>query len=157
MALRVIDSLALRYEPLIMLLGRVCIGSLYLVVGINHARELTWLTHFMVGLPGSAQAWAIQAATIEIGQQNAKRWLKILNDHWIGPKNQYLCGNQITIADYFGAALVTLGEVIRCDLSAYPNVQRWLNNMKKLPSWAPVNEVFHGLVDSVKQQQFHAI
>ena len=57
-----------------------------------------------------------QAATIEIGQQNAKRWLKILNDHWIGPKNQYLCGDQITIADYFGAALVTLGEVIRCRL-----------------------------------------
>ena len=26
-----------------------------------------------------------QAATIEIGQQNAKRWLKILNDYWIGP------------------------------------------------------------------------
>src|SRR6201988_2849619 len=64
-----------------------------------------------------------QAATIEVGQQNAKRWLKVLNDHWIGPKKQYLCGDQITIADYFGAALVTLGEVIRCDLSAYPNVQ----------------------------------
>jgi glutathione S-transferase len=98
-----------------------------------------------------------QAATIEIGQQNAKRWLKILNDHWIGPKKQYLCGDQITIADYFGAALVTLGEVIRCDFSAYPNVQRWLNNMKKLPSWGPVNEVFHGLVASVKEQPFHAI
>ena len=98
-----------------------------------------------------------QAATIEIGQQNAKRWLKILNDYWIGPSNQYLCGNQITIADYFGAALVTLGEVIRCDLSAYPNVQRWLNNMKKLPSWGPVNEVFHGLVASQKETPFHAI
>jgi glutathione S-transferase len=98
-----------------------------------------------------------QAATIEIGQQNAKRWLKILNDHWIGPKKQYLCGDQITIADYFGAALVTLGEVVRCDFSAYPNVERWLNNVKKLPSWGPVNEVFHGLVASVKDQPFHAI
>ena len=27
-----------------------------------------------------------QAATIEFGQQNAKRWLQILNDYWIGPK-----------------------------------------------------------------------
>jgi glutathione S-transferase len=52
---------------------------------------------------------------------------------------------------------VTLGEVVRCDFSAYPNVQRWLNNMKKLPSWNPVNEVFHGLVASVKEQPFHAI
>ena len=38
----------------------------------------------------------------------------MLNDHWIGPNNNYLCGNQITIADYFGAGLVTLGEVIGC-------------------------------------------
>jgi hypothetical protein len=29
--------------------------------------------------------------------------------------------------------------------------------VKKLPSWNKVNEVFHGLVESVKQQQFHAI
>ena len=57
-----------------------------------------------------------QAATIEMGQQNAKRWLQILNDHWIGPNKPYLCGNEVTIADYFGAGLVTLGEVIRVRL-----------------------------------------
>lgn len=66
MALRVIDSAVLRSEPLILLLGRVCLGSLYLVVGINHWRELTRLTHFMTGLPVSPQAWAIVAATIEV-------------------------------------------------------------------------------------------
>ena len=88
-----------------------------------------------------------QAATIEIGQQNARRWLKILNNHWIGPKKQYLYGDQITIADYFGATLVTLGEVIRCDFSAYPNVHRWLSNVKKLPTWGQVNEVFYRLVE----------
>jgi glutathione S-transferase len=98
-----------------------------------------------------------QSATIEVGQQNARRWLKILNDHWIGPNRRYLCGNEITIADYFGAGILTLGEVIRCDFSAYPNIQRWLANMKKLPSWEPVNEAFYGLVDAVKAQPFHAI
>ncbi|HXY99509.1 MAG TPA: glutathione S-transferase family protein, partial [Stellaceae bacterium] len=40
-----------------------------------------------------------QAATIELGQENSKRWLKVLNDYFIGPNNQYLCGNQLTIAD----------------------------------------------------------
>jgi glutathione S-transferase len=98
-----------------------------------------------------------QSATIEVGQQNARRWLKILNDHWIGPNQRYLCGNEITIADYFGAGIVTLGEVIRCDFSAYPNIQRWLANMKKLPSWGTVNEAFYGLVEAVKAQPFHAI
>jgi putative oxidoreductase len=66
MALRVIDSLVLRSEPLILLLGRVCIGSLYLMSGINHWRDLTLLTHFMAGLPGSVDGWAMLAATIEV-------------------------------------------------------------------------------------------
>src|SRR4029077_2312664 len=34
------------------------------------------------------------AGTIAWGQQGAKNWLQILNDHWIGPNNQYLCGDE---------------------------------------------------------------
>lgn len=98
-----------------------------------------------------------QAATLEIGQQNARRWLQVLNDHFIGPKNQYLCGNEMTIADYFGAALVTLGEALKVDFSKYPNVARWLGNMKKLQHWPQINEVFYGFVNSVKDQQFVAV
>jgi len=94
---------------------------------------------------------------IEWGKKNAQTWLQILNDHWIGPNNQYLCGDQITIADYFGAGIVTLGELIRCDLSKYPNVERWLDNMKKLPNWDKVNEVFYGLRDALKDKPFKAI
>ena len=43
------------------------------------------------------------AATLAWGQEGSKKWLKLLNDYWIGPTNKYLCGNEITIADYFGA------------------------------------------------------
>ena len=95
-----------------------------------------------------------QAATLEFGKENAKRWLKILDEHWIGPNNTYLCGNKLTIADYFGAGLVTLGEIIGVDFSPYPNVQRWLAAMKKLPQWASVNEAFYGLREAVKGQKF---
>ena len=98
-----------------------------------------------------------QTATLEHGRENAKRWLKLLNDHWIGPTNNYLCGNQITIADYFGACLVTLGELIGVDFSPYPNVVRWLNNMKKLKTWPQVNEVFEGFKQHVKDQAFVAL
>jgi putative oxidoreductase len=52
MALRITDSLAQRGEPFILLLGRLCMGSLYLMTGVNHWRNLTRLTHFMTGLPG---------------------------------------------------------------------------------------------------------
>ena len=34
------------------------------------------------------------AGAVAWGQQGAKNWLRIFNDHWIGPKNQYLCGNE---------------------------------------------------------------
>ena len=64
---------------------------------------------------------------------------------------------QITIADFLAVGLLTLGEVVRCDFSGYPNVERWLGNMKQLPNWGKVNEVFYGWVDSVKDQSFEAI
>ena len=66
MGQRAIDSLVLRSEPLILLLGRICIGSLFLMSGINHWLDLRLLTHFMTHLPGSADAWAMLTATIEV-------------------------------------------------------------------------------------------
>jgi glutathione S-transferase len=98
-----------------------------------------------------------QSATIAWGKERAAGWFKILNDYWLGPQKQYLCGDQITIADYFGASLVTLGEVIRCDFSAYPNVERWLNNMRKLGSWKKTNEAMAGFANAVKDQPFKAL
>jgi|SRR5579863_3367890 glutathione S-transferase len=99
----------------------------------------------------------IQSGTIQWAKERNAAWLQILNDFWIGPKNQYLCGDEMTIADYFGIGLLTLGEVVRCDFSKYPNVVRWMNNMKKLQSWGKINEVFYGLVENVKNLQFVAI
>ena len=96
----------------------------------------------------------LQAGTIAWGQQGSKKWLRILNDYWIGPKNQFLCGNEITIADYFGAGLVTLGEAIGCGMEDYPNVARWIGNMRNLKSWDEVNEVFSGFVQGNKDKEF---
>ena len=95
-----------------------------------------------------------QAGAIAWGQQGSKNWLQILNDYWIGPKNIYLGGNQLTIADYFGSALVSIGELIGCDLAAYPNIQRWLDNMRKLKSWNQINEVFNGFAAANKGKEF---
>lgn len=78
----------------------------------------------------------------------------MLNDHWIGPRNQYLCGGELTIADYFGSSLVSIGELIGCDFAAYPNVQRWLGNMKRSRTWGQVNEVFNGFVAANRGKEF---
>lgn len=85
----------------------------------------------------------VQAGTLAWGRDKARGWLKILDENLIGPHNDFLCGEQITIADYLGAAMLTLGEVIRLDYSAYRNVTRWLDNMKARPSWPKVNEAFY--------------
>lgn len=77
-----------------------------------------------------------------------------MDEHWIGPKKTCLCGNEITIADYFGAGIVSLGEIIGVDFAPYPNVKRWLDTMAKLPNWPKVNEAFYGLRDAVKGQKF---
>jgi glutathione S-transferase len=99
----------------------------------------------------------MQAGTLAWGQERAKGWLQILNDYWIGPNQQYVCGNEITIADYFGSCLVTLGEIIRCDFTQYPNVNRWLNNMKKLKTWPKINEALYSFASAVKDQKFVAV
>jgi glutathione S-transferase len=98
-----------------------------------------------------------QKVTVEWAKERVQNWLQVLNDYWIGPKKQYLVGDQPTVADYFGIGLLTLGEVVRCNFAAYPNVERWMNNMKKLKTWPKVNEVFYGLVESVKDQKFVAV
>jgi len=97
-----------------------------------------------------------QAATIAWGKERSLIWLKLLNDSWLGSK-PYLCGERITIADYFGVCILTAGEVIRCDFSPYANIHRWLGTMKQLPSWPAVNEALYGFAEAVKDQPFEAI
>ena len=77
-----------------------------------------------------------------------------MNDHWLGPNKSYLVGDRITIADYFGAALVSMGELLGSDFAAYPNVKRWLDGVKGLDSWNKVNEVFNGFVAANKGKEF---
>ena len=90
-----------------------------------------------------------QKATLAWAKERAAGWLKVLNDSIIGPKNAYLCGDKITLADYYGAPFAALTGVIGSDLAAYPNVKRWLGNMKKLKSWAKTTEVIDGFAGSL--------
>ncbi|HWE72038.1 MAG TPA: glutathione S-transferase family protein [Stellaceae bacterium] len=100
---------------------------------------------------------AAQAAVMARGKAKTKTWLQILNDHWIGPRNNYVCGDTVTIADYLGTGFVTMGEWIHCDLSAYPNVARWIDAMKSRPGYQKVNGVFNGSVEANKGKPFQGL
>jgi len=100
----------------------------------------------------------VQAGTLKWGSDKSKGWLKVLDQDLIGPKNAYVCGDRLTIADYFGAAMLTAGEVVHLDYSSYPNISRWLSNMKALPNWPKVNEAFYGhFVAPFKDAQFERL
>ena len=94
--------------------------------------------------------------TIAWNQERARSWFKVLNDNILA-KSKYLCGDQMTIADYYGAAFVSLAEFIRCDLEAYPNVNRWYESMKKLKTWNKVHEIFYGFAGSMKSVSFEVV
>jgi glutathione S-transferase len=97
----------------------------------------------------------VQSGTVEWGRDKTRGWLRILDEHWIGPKQRFLCGDEISIADYFGSAMVTVGEVIHLDYSAYPNIGRWLATMKARPSWTKVHEAFYAhFVSPFKEAAF---
>jgi glutathione S-transferase len=99
----------------------------------------------------------IHAGTIAWGKELSKKWLQVLNDHWLGGGNKYLVGNELTIADYFGAALITCGHPIRAEFKNYPNIVRWLQTMEKQPSWKKVNEAMDGFRDALKDQKFETV
>jgi len=97
------------------------------------------------------------AGVVAWGKEKSQGWLKILDEKLIGPARPYLCGSEVSIADFFGAPMLTLGELVHCNFAAYPNISRWLDNMKKRPSWAKVNEAFYNLAGSMQTTQFVAI
>ena len=99
----------------------------------------------------------LQAGTIAWGSDRARHWLSILDTDMIGPEKKFLCGDRVTIADYVGAELVTVGELIHCEFQDYPNVRRWIGNMKALKSWPEVHQVFDGITATLRDKQFDSI
>ena len=80
-----------------------------------------------------------QKLQVTAGKGQAERFLKVLNDHILGVGAPWLCGETMTIADYLASGMVSVGEVIGCSFSAYPNVVAWLDRIKALPNWRSAN------------------
>lgn len=95
----------------------------------------------------------VNVATIEWGKKQLEAWTDVLDKSYIG-QNKFVCGNEITIADYLGAEILSSGDLIGVNVKRYPNVDRWMNTMRSLSAWKKVHEVVDGFAASLKGQQF---
>lgn len=63
-----------------------------------------------------------RAEVIARGKANAEQLLDILNNNMLGDGRAFLCGPEMTIADYFGSGIISVGDVTGCSFAKWPNV-----------------------------------
>ena len=88
--------------------------------------------------------------TIEWGHEKAKHWLSVLDRHYLARGGRWHVGDERTIADFFSASIVSLGELVAFDLGTYPNVRRWYDAVTTHPSWRRINVPFAGVVSAMR-------
>ncbi|MGH6910632.1 MAG: glutathione S-transferase family protein [Phenylobacterium sp.] len=93
----------------------------------------------------------LASGMIAFGTIHSPRWLTVLDQHMIGDRD-FVCGDEITLADYLGAAFVTIGDAAAYDFGPYPNIRRWLANMRSLQHWDATYATFDAFVASPQPQ-----
>lgn len=95
-----------------------------------------------------------QSLTLAAGQAGARKRLGVMNDHMLGSENSWLCGDRLTIADYFASGILSLGELTGCDFGPWPNVARWYEQIRNLPNWQGSNAALYAWADAIKGSDY---
>jgi glutathione S-transferase len=90
--------------------------------------------------------------TIEWGREKSRAWLVVLDQHFLAASTAYLTGGTLTIADFFGASILSLGELVGCSFEPYPNVRRWYENTTSHPAWIEINGPFQGFAAAMARK-----
>ena len=97
--------------------------------------------HLSADLPAShAHARGRADRDRPVGQGQVRAVARSVLDKNVIGSHKFVCGDEITIADYFGAELLAAGDLIGVSFKRFPNVDRWMATMRALPSWKKVNE-----------------
>jgi glutathione S-transferase len=95
-----------------------------------------------------------QSLALSAGQAGSRKLLCVMNDNMLDAGDSWLCGDSLSIADYFASGVVSLGELTGCDFSAWPNVQRWYERMQDLPNWQSANASLYAWANFTKGQDY---
>ena len=88
---------------------------------------------------------------MRFGAHASEKWLAVLDRHMLGSR-PFVCGEAVSLADYLGAAILSLGWTVGFDFSPYPNVAAWLTRMSERPSWPIANAAFNGWLSAARAQ-----
>ena len=91
-----------------------------------------------------------------LGAHGSQRYLSVL-DRKLGEAGPYVCGRDITIADYEGISQTTLADFVDFDFSPYPNVQAWIALMRERKGWDAAFAGFSGLVQAARNERRAAV
>ena len=65
-----------------------------------------------------------------------------------------MCGEHMTIADYFASGILSLGELPGYDFAEWPHIQRWYQQMQDLPNWQGANAALYAWAKAVKGPEY---
>jgi glutathione S-transferase len=95
----------------------------------------------------------VNRATIEWGRARTLQYLELLDQHWLG-KKRFLCGDELSIADFFGAPILGQFDLLQISLARFENVARWMNRMRELASWGAVHAMHDRYVKTLATREF---
>lgn len=119
--------------------------SLYRVMGYSFIYPQIYAHH-------RHEPEAANRATVEWGRARTRQYLELLDQHWLG-KKRFLCGDELTLADFFGAPLLTQFDLLQVSLAPLENVTRWMSRMRELAAWKVVHAVHDGYAASLAGRQ----
>lgn len=89
-------------------------------------------------------------AVIARGKLRAEGYLSVLNEHMLGDGQPWVCGREITLADYLGSGIITLGDITGCGFARWPHVCAWLARLKARPNWQAANGAIQGWAEMAR-------
>ena len=113
-------------------LGLAAQWSFWAMLEIEHL--LLHLLEHRAVLPEFAR----DVSVVERNELLLKKPLTVLNGCLAG--SGHLAGDGFTVADLNVASILAWGKIARLDLSAYPNLARWLDGCLARPAYARVRD-----------------
>jgi len=120
--------------------------SLYRVVGYNFIYPQIYAHH-------RREPEVVNQGTIQWGRERTRQYLQLLESHWLGEK-RFLCGDELSLADFCGAPILSQFDLIHASLAPFRNITRWIGEMRRLKSWGAVHGMHEKYAASMADREF---